>query len=271
MGMQVKVDTEEKVVLYKLFAFALLLVAASGCSPIVTAAGKTGPATPVREPSSVKPTADTSRVAAMLEWEGYTDVGDGDASKCKFLRVSADNSMQVGYCGQMPRTTIGIRQEMVTEMFARFAPFTYKTDKETLTFNGKGQVADGIWQRAILEWVRRTYGEVSTGHVCASCNTVFTWSLGEVAVQPGTCRIVYVLAWGYANAGTVPCKGGSAQQLHSDWLTTSEWDGLNSLTSNAAISPDTVDFELGSRVPGNEKLSGQLKDWAEDVYARLAK
>lgn len=205
----------------------------------------------------------------LLDWGGYTEMGDGDASKCKFLKVGADNSMQVGYCKQAPQFTTGIRQEMVRDMFAHFAPFTFKTDKDTLTFYGQGQVADPIWQHAILEWVHRTYGEVSAGHGCASCNTVFTWSLGEVPSQAGTCKIVYVLAWGYANAGTVPCKGGDTQQIHSDWLTTSEWEKLNGLTNNGAINPDTVDLEKGSRVPRNDKLTGQLRDWAQTVYERL--
>ncbi len=207
----------------------------------------------------------------LLDWQGYLDMDGGDGSKCGFLKVGADNKLQVGYCNQTPKVTTGIRQEMVRSMFAHFAPFNLKTDKDALTFNGEGQVADPIWERAILEWVHRTFLEISTGHVCASCNTVFNWSLGELPNRPGTCKIVYVLAWGYANAGIVACKGGEMQQLHSDWLSTDEWKSLTSLTNSGAINPDTVDLEIGSRVPGYEKLTGQLRDWSQAVYDRLVK
>ncbi len=267
-------------------AVFVLLVSILGCAPIgarVSSAGAGTPIVQVQTSVPVQPEASptatatapaaTSDVAAnqpWLDWEGYTEMGDGDASKCKFLKVGADNSMQAGYCKQAPRATTGLRQEMVLDMFAHFAPFTFKTDKDALTFHGRGQVADPIWQKAILEWTHRTYGEVSTGHVCAACNTVLTWSLGEVPGQAGTCKLVYVLAWGYANAGTVPCQGGNAQQLHSDWLTTSEWQTLNDLTGNGAIHPDTVELEKGSRVPGNDQRTGQLKDWTQAVYDRLA-
>lgn len=241
------------------------VVPATATLPSAASVGATQAPTPW-----IEATSTVVENQPLLDWEGYTEMGDGDASKCKFLNVVADNSMRVGYCNQAPQATTGIRQEMVRDMFAHFAPFTYKTDKDTLTFYGQGKVADPIWQNAILEWVHRTYGQVAAGHVCASCNTVFTWSLGQVPSQAGTCKIVYVLAWGYANAGAVPCNGGNAQQSHSDWLTTSEWETLNDITNDGAINPDTVDLEEGSRVPGNEKMTGQLRDWAQAVYDRLS-
>ena len=62
--------------------------------------------------------------------------------------------------------------------------------------------------------------------MCASCDTIFSWSLGAVPGQAGTCKLVYVLAWGYAYAGLVPCQGESTNTLSADWLTTTEWHRL---------------------------------------------
>ncbi len=226
---------------------------------------------PPAEPAVIPTQIATETVGdqPLLEWEGLVQVGN-DAQKCRTMRVSADYALTIGFCGQSPSTATMIRQEMVREMFARLAPFEYRTGEDKLVFRGRGEIADPIWGEAVLAWVHNSYGELSSGHVCASCSTVFTWSLGQVAGQAETCRIVYVLAWGYATATEVPCKGGISTPGHSDWLTTGEWQALNDLTNRGAVNPDTVDWDKGSKVPGNERLTGLLDDWTRGVYERLS-
>ena len=205
----------------------------------------------------------------LLEWEGEIDLGDGNA-RCKSMQIGVDHSAEFGYCKLPPQTTAVIRQEMVLQMFARLAPFELKTDKEHLVFRGAGKEADPIWQQAVLKWVHTTFTELATGHVCAACNTVFTWSLGGEPGQSGTCRLVYVLAWGYANVGLVPCIGGSTPDLHSGWLTTQQWKTLRDLTANFAINPDLPYTEQGSQVPNNDELTGKLNTWSRGIYEQLA-
>ncbi len=229
-------------------------------------------ALPTAVPSPESLPSPTAAVAdkPLLEWEGYSEFGDGDASKCKVMQIGADHATEVGYCKSSLEKKGTIRQQMVLEMFARLAPFEFKTDKDHLIFRGQGKEADPIWQQAVLEWVHTTYGEISTGHVCASCSTVFTWSMGVVPSLVNTCKLVYVLAWGYANVGTFPCTGGNSQDLRSGWLTTEEWKTLRELTGNFAINPDVPNTDTSSRVPGNDELTDKLNGWSRGIYDRLS-
>ncbi|MGB8645341.1 MAG: hypothetical protein WCF84_08890 [Anaerolineae bacterium] len=204
----------------------------------------------------------------LLEWEGSVATGN-DPQACKALQVGVNYAIEIGECQQPLQTGSMIRQEMVRAMFTRFAPFEYQTDKDRLVFRGRGTIADPIWHPAVLAWVHNAYRELATGHVCASCSTTFTWSLGQVSGQPRDCQIVYVLAWGYANAGAVPCQGGNPTTLYSDWLTTAEWQTLNDLTNRGAINPDTTGWDKGSSMPGNDRRTAQLQEWTRGVYARL--
>ena len=98
------------------------------------------------------------------------------------------------------------------EMAARFAPFTYNADSDKLVFRGYGSIASPAWQRAILAWAQWTTGETISGHVCASCRTAMSWFLDEVDGQPGICKHLTVLNYGYATAETVPCTGRASKQ-----------------------------------------------------------
>ncbi len=226
-------------------------------------------AIPTSEPVLFVPTVASDK--PLLVWEGTVQLGASDLTECKSMEIGIDHSVLVGDCKLPLQSKTAIRQEMVLDLLARLAPFEFKTDKEHLVFRGQGKEADPIWQQAVLDWVHTTYSELSTGHVCAACNTVFTWSLGGATGQPGTCKLVYVLAWGYANAVLVPCTGGTSTELHSRWLTTEEWKTLRDLTANFAINPDLPYTEQGSHVPNNDELTDKLNTWSRGIYEQLAR
>ena len=73
-------------------------------------------------------------------------------------------------------------------------------------------------------WAQTVYAEGTTGHVCASCQTILAWNMGSTQAAPADCRRLVILNFGYAYADKVPCvAGGQALEHTGAWLTTEEW------------------------------------------------
>jgi len=74
-----------------------------------------------------------------------------------------------------------------------------------MIFQGKGDISGEVWQRAMDRWAQTVYAEGTTGHVCASCQTILAWNVGSTQAAPADCRRLVILNFGYAYADKVPC------------------------------------------------------------------
>jgi hypothetical protein len=205
----------------------------------------------------------------LLEWQGYGHWGGGNADTCKQLRVYLGNAMAAGDCEQSDATTAPAGPEFA-EMAARFAPFSYSSNGDDLVFRGYGSINSPAWQRAILAWAQWTAGETISGHVCASCRTAISWFLGKIEGQPGVCRRLTVVNYGYAYAETVPCTGGDANSVGSGWLETTEWERIESWLFSRAPTQQGNSYLAGT---GDQAMSEAERDeldvLAHTIYERL--
>jgi hypothetical protein len=152
-------------------------------------------------------------------------------------------------------------------MLARFAPFALNRPNERLVFNGQGQISGPEWQRAITIWAQTTQAQLATGHVGAANNTVLAWNLGQEVNQ---CRMLLVLAYGYATAALNPCEGGQMQVLANDWIDPADWSQFDSwLYTRAPFYQQNSYFDGRGTDETNAAEADALADWAERVYTRL--
>jgi hypothetical protein len=238
-------------------------IATATSAPVATSAP-----TATAAPPQPMPTAANQPV---LAWEGFVAWGDSDESQCKAMQVDANHQMSLGYCGQLTARGEAIRQEFL-EMETRLAPFQLKTDKESLVFRGKGTLDGAAWQRAVLAWTHWTFAEAFTGRACASCRTVLSWYLGEVAGQAGMCRHLTVLDYGYATAETVPCKGGEAQKQVGGWVDAQDWEEFDHWLYNRTNLYKGDNYFQGTGFqPMSDAEVEQLEEWALRVYERLVR
>lgn len=250
--------------------FLLLVVVLSACSDVGRAAEST-PSADVADVDS-RPTAVGSgaETTPVLAWEGQGLWGDEDATRCKTLQIGADGQMTLGYCGQTLTVTSFNRPEF-GEMLERLAAFELKTPTDSLVFQGRGQIDDPAWQRAVLAWVHWTFGETWSSRACAACRTALSWHLGPLsAAESAQCAHLTVLDYGQAYAEVRPCEGGPVLVQANGWLETGEWGQLDEwLTGRAELySGDNYLAGTGSQSM-TEAERDQLEALARGIYTRL--
>jgi len=251
--------------------FLLLVLVLSACSDVGRAA-ETTPTAGVADVDS-QPTAEGSGADATpaLAWEGQGLWGDEDATRCKTLQIGADGQMTLGYCGQTLTVTSLNRPEF-GEMLERLAAFELETPTDSLVFQGRGQIDDPAWQRAVLAWVHWTFGETWSGRACAACRTALSWHLGPLTTDdPSQCAHLTVLDYGQAYAEVRPCEGGPVLVQANGWLETDEWGQLDEwLTGRSELySGDNYLAGAGSQSM-TQAEQAQLEELARGTYTRLS-
>lgn len=207
----------------------------------------------------------------VLTWQGYTEMGDGDPTRCKQMAIDADGNVELGLCdGPAESRSLGGNQEW-TEIQTRFAPFTLDAVSDSVAFGGVGDLAGPAWQRALLAWTHFTYGELVIGRTSAAARTAVSWYLGEASGQSGICNHLTVLVYGYAYAEQASCQGGgTVQNRVGGWLTSAEMEAFDALLYRRGplYEGDNYFSGLGDQ-PWNDGDSIAVEEWAQQVYARL--
>ncbi len=203
---------------------------------------------------------------AALLWEGPIPSEGG--TSCGRLALTTAGEATVGTCDAAQ--TVAAAAAQWDEILTRFAPFSVESDSEKLTLAGQGEISGEAWQRAVLAWTRDSYGELSSGRVSAAGRTALSWWLGEVDGQPGQCRHLVVLNYGYAYANVDPCQGGENISSVGGWLSDAEMDFFDDLLYNRGESYVDDNYVAGQ---GQGELSADeveiVTAWAEGVYNRL--
>ncbi len=108
-----------------------------------------------------------------------------------------------------------IREEMMGQLLARFAPFQAVTEAGEIDFRGEGaEEAGEIEQRMVAEWVRGYYLSIWINRDPDIPITVLTWErIGGLA---GFCDIVAILAGGEVVVSD--CRAGEDSILTRSWL-----------------------------------------------------
>jgi hypothetical protein len=252
---------------------ATVLTDSLTATPLADLPGETPTATAV--PQEIATTAPVALPPDQaLVWQGYTEIGDGDPTRCKALWLSAEGQALFGPCEAVETAsplTANQNREWA-EILTHFAPLEAHILEEQIIFKGTGEVTGPAWGRAIAAWSRFTYGELVTGGVSASARTVLSWWLGELPDRPGNCAHLVVLVYGYAYARIDPCEGGGEGEIVAeDWLTTEEWAQFDSwLYSRGELYQEQNYFSgLGSQAMTEAEVA-ELAQQAEAAYTRLA-
>lgn len=252
----------------------IIMAAGSACG---VQSGAPVKAAPVQETATVslQPTEDhqNNNPEEALLWEGPALFAE-DQTECHRLRITQDNRVFIGLCAgeQTEVEFVAGGEGGWADMVSRFAPFQSDTPDEHIIFNGRGQIAGPAWERAITTWARFTYAELASGHIGAANRTVLAWNLGEQPDQPGQCRMLIVLAHGYATASLTPCAGGQMQVLAGGWVAPAEWEQFDTwLYSRAPFYQDNSYLDGRGTTAMNAEEAAALAAWAEDVYATLTK
>lgn len=217
-------------------------------------------------------TPDGTIVSAPQDSPDILDWTLRDGADCKGLVINAYHEMLINDC---EGNTITSQPEplLFKEMVNRFESFTYNSDKSKLIFNGKGVVSGEVWQGAIDRWVESTYAQETTGHVCASCQTILAWNLGNAQDTPELCKLLVVLDYGYAYAQKITCAGGGQSTGTAQaWLDTTEWTILNSWFTNHLYTTQPEGY-FSSSENGGQTMSpdeiAKLNGLANSIYNRI--
>ncbi len=261
-----------KMIFGVLAVLALLLTACGALTPEMPASSLL-PASPTTMPTE-EPIVILEGIEAaeesdpLLIWEDRILLGETEG--CHRLMITADRQALYGPCEVAPATA-AFEAPQWEEMVTRFAPFDYQEGETRLQFEGRGEIADPAWQRALANWAETTYRELATGQVCAACPTILAWNFGEVEGQPGTCSLLWVTDYGFAHLGRLPCAGGETEVVAQGWLETPEWARLEGWLRTRAplfVGEDGSTYFMGQ---GAEPLAvEELAAWAEGVRARMA-
>jgi hypothetical protein len=216
---------------------------------------------------------DVNGVPPVLIWQGYTEFGDGDATTCKSLLVTAEDSAAFGPCGEPgPAVDLGeTHAAALNEFRNRLMPFIYFADDGELDFVGSGTEVSYAWQRAAANWALYTYAELASGRASASARTALSWFLGEAPDHPGLCRHLVVLNYGYAYARLDPCEGsGEGELIAEGWLETPELEQFDTwLYANAPVFEGMNTFDARGKQPMSEADLEALASWADATFMRL--
>ncbi len=208
----------------------------------------------------------------LILWEGRPP-GEGLAGEaCGRLEIRADSKASFGPCdGSL--TTTDFTGSQLPEIVSRFASFELDGEEGFLRFQGQGEVDGPAWRSGLAAWAQTTYGELASGHVCAACRTILTWSFEPSSQIPGECVVLWVTNFGYASLGSAPCAGGESEVTGQGWLETAEWTQLEGwLRERAPLSLDdsgASSFLGQGTQPMSEDEQAALAAWAETVAIRL--
>ena len=157
-------------------------------------------------------------------------------------------------------------------MVNRFAPFTYNSGKGEIIFQGKGDISGEVWQRAMDRWAQTVYAEGTTGHVCASCQTILAWNMGSTQAAPADSRGLVILNFGYAYADKVPCvAGGQALEHTGAWLTTEEWGIFDTWLTNRLFTTQPEGYFGSAGQAMSQEEIDHLRELANSVYSRITR
>jgi hypothetical protein len=228
--------------------------------------------TPIQPLPSAPPATGLGDAITVLGWEGFTAMGDGDATRCKQLQLTIDNQALVGDCAALgePLPLSTTHSHEWTYLQANLAPFTWTTATDQLDFRGAGNLDGEAWQRALLAWTHLVYGELASGRVSAAVATALSWNLGEAPTQPGLCNHLTVTVYGYAYADHIPCAGGPVQNRDGAWLPDQEMAQFDRWLygRQPLYEGDNYLAGLGDE-PLNEAELAELTAWADEVYLLL--
>lgn len=228
--------------------------------------------TPIQPLPSAPAATAPGESLAVLAWEGYTEMGGGDATRCKSLQLTADNQALVGDCAEVVETfpIAAAHSQEWAYIQTNFSPFTLETATDRLEFHGAGELDRAAWQRALLAWTHLVYGELTSGRASAAVATALSWNLGEAPTQPGLCNRLIVTVYGYAYADHVPCEGGATQNRDADWLLDEEMAQFDRwLYGRQPVYEDDSYLAGQGDEPMSETELAELTGWVQEVYLRL--
>jgi hypothetical protein len=218
---------------------------------------------------TVQPLAPQA-VAPGLDWRGPAPDGAGDVT-CARLRITGEQAILQDCDGTERTVALDERYGPEWEdLFARFAPFVYETEREQLDFNGVGAVSGEAWQRAILAWARARYAELSSGRVSAAVNTAASWQLGPMDGQPDACMHLTVLTWGFAYAESVECEGRAMLESRGGWLAPGEMEQFDRWLYQRAplYASDNYLAGTGSQAMSDPEAA-EIEEWMASLWTRL--
>lgn len=210
---------------------------------------------------------------AGMEYRGPAQMGSADTSKCAVLRLGTPIQAVLGACdGTAAHKDMGKRTYLDWEYLRdTYAPFTYETVTETITFNGMGLISGEAGQRAILAWARARHAELATGQTSATISTAMSWHLGQDFSQKNVCLHLTVLNYGYAYAEEIMCEGGDMLTTRGDWLTSEELSWFDKwLYERAPLTVNNNYFAGEGTTAMTEADQAELGQWAANVHARLS-
>jgi hypothetical protein len=184
-----------------------------------------------RQPEASPLPQDPEAVAApevLLRWKGEASTAEAGQDVCGMLQILSDGQAQVARCGEVAETKplFAMHSEEWAGIQEQFAPVARETPSETLILKANGDRSGPLWERALSTWARLTHEELTAPRVGAATRTAVSWYLGEIPEEPGSCRHLTVLVYGYAYAEHVPCSGGQSELVSRGWLTTEEMKAL---------------------------------------------
>ena len=197
-------------------------------------------------------------------------LGDGGmVAECQRMDISPEGETRLGTCAELQsrQAETPVQWE---EIQARYQPFNYASGEFDLHFAGQGDIYDSAWSRALARWAEISYGEMMSGRVGAANRTAVSWWLGDVEGQPGMCKHLVVLDYGYAYANIDPCTGGDTLSTTGGWLETSEMKAFDGLLYGFATvyAQDNYFNGLGEQEMGTAEIE-QVAQWATEIFERL--
>jgi hypothetical protein len=235
-------------------------------TPVVT-----GPEAQIAATGAIEATLAGEEPA--LSWQAEIETEEGPQAVCRQLLLAANNQARIGPCGaaDTPVTLLAHQEKDWSDILDRFAPFQADTSQGMVSFRGTGEVSGPAWERAVAAWARFTYQELQAGRVGASLKTDMSWWLGEVPDQPGYCKHLLVLTFGYAYATVEPCQGGGPPLNHTEgWLDTDRWQQFDAwLYRYAPVYQENNYFAGKDNQEMPEGEVERLQTWAEAIYAEL--
>lgn len=210
----------------------------------------------------------------ILIWEAYTTMGSADGTEsCMRLTLTANDQATFGPCGAGKETAplLPVQAEAWAQIRAHFASFAMESADVHLLFKGNGEATGPSWQRALAAWAEATLAELSIGQSSATTHTAMSWWLGPVEDQPGVCKHLVVLTYGFAYASAASCDGGTPLHSAGDWLQDGELATLDAWLQDRAPTYHGKSYLDGiGDVAMDVAEIDAVAQWAAALYARMA-
>ncbi len=249
----------------------VFLMLGAACGPTIASQ----PNTPVAATETVIQTDDTpndNTADVVLLWAGSVLPSGEKGEGCTSLTITIAGQAKVGPCdGEQQEVEFmpNLGREW-SDIVARFAPFETEMPNERIVFNGRGDLAGSVWQRAVTAWARLAAAELASGKISATGPTVLAWNLGELPDQPGICQRLIVLVYGYATAATTPCAGGNTIDSVSGWIDPADWEQFDAwLYASAPVYQNDNYLDGRGSAEMSEADVAALAAWARAVYDKI--